>query len=130
MNKRILFASLLLFPIVIFAQTKLSFRNKVSNKPCPIDTIKGIVLFQGNISTNSGYDCGYFISPCGGYQIGPFTRDCLPTFIPAYIIRNDEVVKGVRQINKFTRQKNNGKFVDLNFNEIPFESVYGLLIQN
>lgn len=100
-------------------------------EPCPMDTVKGVVVYQGTSNTHSEFVEGYFIAKCGGYVIGNYWGyENVPTFIPSYFIRNDEMINNVRQIHAYKRQKNTGTFTDEKFKVIPFESVYGLLVIN
>lgn len=102
--------------------------QKYETRPCSLDTIKGVIIYQDNFGTHSTIIEGYYIAYCGGYQIGNFYEaDNFPTFIPAYFIRNDEMINGVRKIHDYKKQRNTGKFTDEHFKVIPFESVYGLL---
>lgn len=100
--------------------------GKIITRPCSTDTIKGIIYFCGKIQTHSTVCEGYFITKCGGYKIGPFAED-IPTFIPSYFIRNDELRNDIRMVNEYTRQINSGRFTDKNFKTIPHEAIYGMI---
>ena len=111
------------------AQSAIKFDSGFIDKPCEIDTIKGIIYFQGTWSTSATIIEGYYIAPCGGIQVGNFYGyDNVPTFIPAYFIRNDEMIKGKRQINTYTRQRNSGYFTDNKFKKIPIKAIYGMVV--
>lgn len=124
--KPILISIFLFISVGCSAQIKV-FKTTVGK--CPLDTIEGVIYYQGTVSTQSEPTYGYFISYCGGYQIGHFWgMEEVPTFIPAYFIRNDELVNNKRLINNYRKQKNDGRFTDLKFKTIPFEAVYGMIV--
>ena len=103
--------------------------QKFEIKSCPIDTIKGIIYFQCTGSTHSTITEGYYIAACGGYQIdNVYGYDKVPTFIPAYFIRNDEIINGKRQVNTYKKQQVSGYFTDEKFNRIPIDAIYGMVI--
>ena len=131
---RKLFIALSLFSF-LFCQAQKKFNVVMKGKDtvsysmmCPIDTVKGVIYFQGDHATVSIIASGYFIAPCGGVRIGPFYEVDAPVFIPAFFIRNDEIVNGKRLIHKYQRQENNGYFTDEKFKRLDINSVYGLLV--
>lgn len=124
----------LLLTILLLLQVLVGYPQRYSDsvwgiRPCPIDTIKGVIFLTPDYNTQSVPEDGYFIAKCGGYQIGNFFGyQDVPTFIPAYFIRNDNLVNGVQQVRHYQRQKQTGYFTDENFRILPYESIYGMLV--
>lgn len=94
--------------------------------PCPMDTIKGWVYYNGGDGTPDFAVEGYFINKCGGLASGPWWDCPAPAFIFKTAIRSDYIGSP----HKFRNINYSGRFTDLNFKTIPKESVYGLLIPN
>jgi hypothetical protein len=84
-----------------------------------------MIIYQGGYISRSTWIEGYYIAPCGGYQIND-TGDSIK-FIPSYIIIN-KIIDGKRIDDEYIKEQNVGIFVDKYFRLLKRESIYGMII--
>lgn len=95
--------------------------------PCPIDTLKGILIWHSGEHYNDGnaWDYGYWIGKCGPKEF--FTKDII--FVPGIIhITQGSKWEGEKDYTYSDFDHYNEGFRDAHFKKIPANKVYGLII--
>jgi hypothetical protein len=99
---------------------------KVPLYPCPMDTIRGLIVY--NNGDFQGYDgnttiFGYWIGYCPNYLHVIGKR-----IIPAVYKQSDLIFSKSGRLVPSIRERRRGSFRTLDFKRIPYNSVYGLFV--
>lgn len=98
----------------------------IVDAPCPIDTLKGILIWHSKGEWNNGnvWDTAYWIGKCGprGMETGNVR------FIPGVFDFTQGVIRAGKKIQYEEHEHLNEGFRDGNFKPIPAIQVYGLII--
>lgn len=109
--------------------TTLTFTTvKIVSAPCPIDTLKGILIWHSSSEVNGGdsWDYGYWIGKCGPVGYMPM-KDL--TFVPG-VLRITQLLKNRGEKNWYKKEVEyvNKGFRDAKFRPISGRRVYAFII--
>lgn len=129
--KNLLFALMLISSNLVIAQKESVILGGITvgpSIPCPIDTIKGVLIWHSKEPFNEGntWDTAYWVGKCG--PIGINTESV--NFIPGVLKTTRGTCKDLKckVIQYYEEEYLNEGFRDRDFKRIPARQVYGLII--